>query len=148
MVATHHTFMWFHLPRSYSRRWLAGNTQEHGLRVRLDRLRGRLLSLFLQCMWFLLYVPTCNFITWLLFHSVFYCTFYYRSLVGTGVSNWRASCWRCGLPVKSRCWGGQHKLVFSICDVCTLWWNLRRRLVSFTPKAACVNGSCMSWSSF
>lgn len=118
--------MWFHLLCSYSCFQLVGNTQGCGLRVRLDRLRGRLLSLFLQCMWFFLCVPTCNFITRLLFHSGFYCTFYYRSLVGIGVSNWRASSCRSGLPVKNRHLGGQQKLVFSICEVCTLWWNLKR----------------------
>lgn len=114
MVDTHHTFTWFHLLCSYSCFQLVGNTQGCGLCVRLDRLRGRLLSLFLQCMWFFLCVPTCNFITWLLFHSGFYCTFYYRSLVGIGVSNWRASFCRCNLPVKNRYWGGQQKLVKSV----------------------------------
>lgn len=64
---------------------------------------------------FFLCVPTCNFITWLLFHSGFYSTFYYRSLVGIGVSNWRAGSCHCSLPVINRYVGGQWNLVFSIC---------------------------------
>lgn len=120
--------MCFHLLCSYSCFQLVGNTQGCGLRVRLDRLRGRLLSLFLQRMWFFLCVPTCNFITWLLFHSGFYSTFYYRSLVGIGVSNRRAGSCHCSLPVINTYVGGQWKLVFSICEVCAWWWNLKRCL--------------------
>lgn len=56
MFAAHHTFMWFHSLCSHSCFQLVGNTQGCGLRVRLDRLRGRLLSLFLQCMWDFFYV--------------------------------------------------------------------------------------------
>lgn len=83
---------------------------------------------------FFLCVPTCNFITWLLFHSGFYCTFYYRSLVGTGVSYWGASFSCCSLPVKNRYLGGQQKLLFSVCKVWMLRWNLKDARFSLLKK--------------
>lgn len=61
--------------------------------------------------------------------------------MGIGVSNWRAGFCRCSLPVKNRYWGGQWKVVFSIC---ALWWNLKRCLVLFTQKAICIHSCFMN----
>lgn len=61
-------------------------------------------------MWFLLYVPTCNFIAWLLFHSGFYCTFYTGVLwvlalaTGERAAGAGACRWKPGAEVASTSW--------------------------------------------
>lgn len=76
------------------------------------------------CDFFFLCVPTCNFIARLLFHSVFYCTFYYRSLVSIAVRYQGASFSCCSLPVETgkRC---PAEVELSVSGVCMVQCNLK-----------------------
>lgn len=73
---------------------------------------------------FFLCVSTRHFIARLLFHSVFYCTFYYRSLVSIGVRYQGASFSRCSPPVKTgkRC---PAEAGLSASGVCMVQRNLK-----------------------
>ena len=91
---------------------------------------------------FFLCVSTCHFIARLLFHSVFYCTFYYRSLVSTGVRYQGASFSRCSPPVKTgkRC---PAEAGLSASGVCMVQRNLKTPGLVYSKR--CLQ-RCSPWA--
>lgn len=103
--------MWFHFLCSRSCFWLVGNTQGCGLRVRLDRLRGRLLSLFLQCMWFFFYVFLLVILSLGYYFTVFFIALFTTGVlwvlalaIGEQASAAVACLWKPGTEVASGSW--------------------------------------------